>query len=111
MPFIHIFKDPYKTSQQKSVNQHFQTFSSNLFDFYIVSFPSFCSVTYIRCEQTNIQRVIGEFLPVRQWWLNPEPLNHLDSDDNPQQGRLRRALCYLFGFQKHLLHYCSRLDD
>ena len=40
MPFIHIFKDPYKTSYQKSVILHFQTFSSNLLDFYIVSFPS-----------------------------------------------------------------------
>ena len=39
MPFIHIFKDPYKTSYQKSVILHFQTFSSNLLDFYIVSFP------------------------------------------------------------------------
>lgn len=38
MPFIHIFKDPYKTSYQKSVILHFQTFSSNLLDFYIVSF-------------------------------------------------------------------------
>ena len=40
MPFIHIFKDPYKTSYQKSVILHFQTFSSNLLDFYIVSFLS-----------------------------------------------------------------------
>ena len=38
MPFIHIFKDPYRTSYQKSVILHFQTFSSNLLDFYIVSF-------------------------------------------------------------------------
>ena len=36
--FIHIFKDPYKTSYQKSVSLHFQTFSSDLLDSYIVSF-------------------------------------------------------------------------
>lgn len=42
MPFIHIFKDPYKTSYQKSVILHFQTFSSNLLDFYIVSFLLNC---------------------------------------------------------------------
>ena len=44
MPFIHIFKDPYRTSYQKSVILHFQTFSSNLLDFYIVSwYLCFCA--------------------------------------------------------------------
>ena len=46
MPFIHIFKDPYKTSYQKSVILHFQTFSSNLLDFYIVSFHMFFSISF-----------------------------------------------------------------
>ncbi len=45
MPFIHIFKDPYKTSYQKSVILHFQTFSSNLLDFYIVSLPDPCHLS------------------------------------------------------------------
>lgn len=55
MPFIHIFKDPYKTSYQKSVILHFQTFSSNLLDFYIVSF--------LMCGSADPSMICPEMLP------------------------------------------------